>query len=89
MYDQKEIDLTVKYGLLVHVTNERLYQRVNQVLTLEMIHERQLKFTSHCIRMPTGEPINRFVLYEWKIAVNKHFVVSKKKKPPDLSYELE
>ena len=113
-----------------HVTNERLYQRVNQVPIREMIRERQLKFTGHCIRMPTDEPINRFVLYEskvrpslrpgapirtyrqqisshllpgekaleateiWKIAVNKsswnkHFVVSKKKKPPDLSSELE
>ena len=113
-----------------HVTNERLYQQVNQVPVREMIRERQLKFTGHCIRMPTDEPINRFVLYEskvrpslrpgaqtrtyrqqisshllpgekaleateiWKIAVNKsawnkHFVVSKKKKPPDLSSELE
>ena len=113
-----------------HVTNERLYQRVNQVPVREMIRERQLKFTGHCIRMPTDEPINRFVLYEskvrpslrpgaqtrtyrqqisshllpgekaleateiWKIAVNKsawnkHFVVSKKKKPPDRSSELE
>ena len=50
-----------------HVTNERLYQRVNQVPIREMIRERQLKFTDHCIRMPTDEPINRFVLYESKV----------------------
>ena len=113
-----------------HVTNERLYQRVNQVPIREMIRDRPLKFTGHCIRMSADEPINRFVLYEskvrpslrpgaqtrtyrqqisshllpgekaleateiWKIAVNKsawnkHFVVFKKKKPPDLSSELE
>ena len=95
-----------------------------------MIRKRQLTFTGHCIRMPTDEPINCFVLYEskvrpsigpgaqtrayrqrfsshllpgeialeateiWKIAVNKsawkkRFVLSKKKKPPDLSFELE
>ena len=50
-----------------HVTNERLYQRVNQVPIREMIRERQLKFTGHCIRMPTYEPIKRFVLYESKV----------------------
>ena len=49
-----------------HVTNDRLYQRVNQVPICEMIRERQLKFTGQCIRMPTDEPINRFVLYELK-----------------------
>ena len=32
-----------------------------------MIRERQLKFTGHCIPMPTDEPINRFVLYESKV----------------------
>ena len=33
----------------------------------EMMGERQLKFTGHCIRMPTDEPINRFVLNESKV----------------------
>ena len=28
------------------------------------IHERQLKFTGHCIDMPTDEPVNRFVIYK-------------------------
>ena len=32
-----------------------------------MIRERQLKFAGHCNRMPTDEPINRFVLYESKV----------------------
>ena len=36
-----------------NVTNERLYQRVNQVPIREMIRVRQLKFTDHCIRLPT------------------------------------
>ena len=40
-----------------HVTNERLYQRVNQVPIREMIRERQLKFTDHFIRMHTDEPV--------------------------------
>ena len=108
-----------------HVTNERLYLRVYQVPISQMILEHQFKFKGHCFRMPTHEPINRFVFFEskvrpslrpgaqtspyrqhilsylipdekateaekLKIAVNKsgcnkHFVVSKKKKPPDLS----
>ena len=45
-----------------HVTNERLNQGVNQVPISEMILERQLKFTGHCILMPTDEPVNSFVL---------------------------
>ena len=28
------------------------------------IRERQLKFTGNCIRMPTVEPANQFVIYE-------------------------
>ena len=40
--------------------------RVNQVQIREMIREWKLKFTVHCIRMPTDEPINRLVLYESK-----------------------
>ena len=50
-----------------YFTNERVYQRVNQVLIREMIRKRQLKFTDHCIRMPTHEPINLFVLDESKV----------------------
>ena len=50
-----------------HVTNERLYQRVNLKPFREMIRERQLKLTDHCIRMP----INRFVLYESKVIQNE------------------
>ena len=50
-----------------HFTNERLYQRVNQLPIRDMIRERQLKFTRHCIRIITDKPINRFVLYESKV----------------------
>ena len=46
-----------------HVTNQSLYQLTGQV----PLHERQLKFTGHCIRMPTDEPTNRFVIYESRI----------------------
>ena len=42
-------------------TNERLYQRVNQVPIREMLRERGLKLTGNCIRMPTDEPIKRLV----------------------------
>ena len=37
-----------------HVTNERLYQRVNQVPIREIIRERQLKFTDHCKRLKSS-----------------------------------
>ena len=61
--------------------NERLHQRVNRVLIIEMICVRQLEFTDHCFRMPTDEPINRFVIYESKVRssprpkghIEKHF----------------
>ena len=33
----------------------------------EMIGERQLKLTGHCICMPTDEPIDGLVLYESKV----------------------
>ena len=52
-----------------HMTNQSLYQLTGQVPIRETIHirERQLKFTGHCIRMPTDEPANRFVIYESRI----------------------
>ena len=40
-----------------HLTNQSLYQ----VPRRETIHERQLKFTGHYIRMPTDEPANRLM----------------------------
>ena len=61
-----------------HVTNQSMYQPTGQV----PIRERQIKFTGHCILMPTDEGEIR------KMAVNKSewsqlFVVPKNKKPPD------
>ena len=50
-----------------HVTNQSLYQVTGQVPLHETIRERQLKFTGHCIRMPTDEPANRFFIYESRI----------------------
>ena len=49
----------VRKQLRVHVTNKIPYQRVNQVSIPEMIRERQIKFTGHCIHMSTDETINR------------------------------
>ena len=53
-----------------HVTSERLYQRVNQVQIRENIREWQLKFKGNCTRMPTDEPVNRFVIYESKVRLS-------------------
>ena len=50
-----------------HLTNEILFQRLNQVPSREMLSERHLKFTGHCIRMPTDELINMFDFYESKV----------------------
>ena len=46
-----------------HVINESLYHLIAQAL----LHYRQLKFTGHCILMPTNEPTSHFVIYESKI----------------------
>ena len=69
-----------------HVTNENFYQRVNQVPISEMIRERQLNFTGHCIRMHTDEPINRFFLYESK--VNQLFDQERKQGHIDKKFRL-
>ena len=45
-----------------HVTNQSLYQLTGQVPFSETIREGELKFTGHCIRMPTVEPANGFVI---------------------------
>ena len=50
-----------------NVTNQGLYQRTGQVPLGETIRERQIKFTGHCIRIPTNEPANRFDIYESRI----------------------
>ena len=46
-----------------HVTNKSLYKLNRQTPLCEKIRKRQLKFTGHCICMPTDEPDNRFVIY--------------------------
>ena len=46
-----------------HVKNQSLYHLTDQA----PLRERQLKFTGHCICMPTDEPDNRFIIYEFKI----------------------
>ena len=42
----------------------RILRWIDKTPLRETIRERQLKFTVHCIRIPTGEPANRFVIYE-------------------------
>ena len=49
------------------VTNQSLYQPTGKIPLSETIRQRKLKFTGHCIRMPTGKPENRFVIYESRI----------------------
>ena len=49
------------------MTNQSLYKLTEQVPLRKTIRERQLKFTGHCIRMPTYEPANQFVIYESRI----------------------
>ena len=46
-----------------HVTN----QIIGQVKIHQTTRVSQLKFTGHCIRMPTDEPANRYVIYESSI----------------------
>ena len=45
-----------------HVAKRRIYHLICHML----LRERQLKFTGHCIRMPTDERANHFVIYESK-----------------------
>ena len=49
-----------------HVTSQSLYHLTGQA----PLRERQLKFTRHCIRMPTNEAANRFVIYVSKIRLS-------------------
>ena len=52
------------------LTNVELYKRAgNQKPVHEIIRERQLKFTGHCLRLQTEEPANLYMLYEYKINV--------------------
>ena len=50
-----------------HVPNQNMYQLTGQVPLRKTIRERQLKFTSHCIRMTTEKPVNHFFVYESRI----------------------
>ena len=52
------------------LTNVELYKRAgNQRPVHEIIRERQLKFTGHCLRLPAEEPANLYMLYEYKINI--------------------
>jgi hypothetical protein len=57
------------------LTNVELYKRAgNQRPVHEIIRERQLKFTGHCLRLQTEEPANLYMLYEYKINVKPTFL---------------
>jgi hypothetical protein len=49
------------------LTNVELYKRVgHQRPVHEIVRERQLRFTGHCLRLPAEEPANLYMLYEYK-----------------------
>ena len=50
-----------------HMTNMDLYHMADGHPISEMIRERQLQFTGHCLRMPKDELSNIYVLYQSKI----------------------
>jgi hypothetical protein len=46
-----------------HMTNEQLYAQTYSRPIADIIRERQLQFTGHCLRMDTNEPTNIYALY--------------------------
>ena len=56
-----------------HMTNTDLYHMPDEHPLSEMIRERQLQFTGHCLRMPKDELANIYVIYQSKIRQsNRH-----------------
>ena len=53
-----------------HMTNAQLYKEVNARPISDIIRERQLQFTGHCLRMPNDEPANSYALYTSNIKSN-------------------
>ena len=50
------------------LTNVELYKRVGHPRPVhEIVRERQLRFTGHCLRLPAEERANLYMLYEYKI----------------------
>ena len=49
------------------MTNTDLYRMADENPISEMIRERQLQFTGHCLRMLKDEPVNIYVIYESQI----------------------
>ena len=50
-----------------HMTNKK-YEKASARPISATIRERQLQFTGHCLRMPTDEPANMYVLYSSNVA---------------------
>ena len=53
-----------------HVTNQELYRRTGQRPIRDVIKERQLKFTGHCLRMDKEEYTNIYALYKSEVGQN-------------------
>ncbi|CAF0980287.1 unnamed protein product [Brachionus calyciflorus] len=51
----------------MNFTAPDLYKIVKQRPITEELRKRQLKFIGHCLRMPTDEPANIYVLYQSKV----------------------
>ena len=49
------------------MTNDALYQLVEEEPISKTIERRQLQFVGHCIRMDADEPVNKFILYESRV----------------------
>ena len=54
-----------------HMTNADLYKKVSQRPIRDIVRERQLKFTGHCLRMEKDEPANVYVLYKSEVRQNQ------------------
>jgi hypothetical protein len=55
-----------------HITNKKLYQLADNARpTTQVIRERQLQFTGHCLRMNEKEPANIYALYTSSVAKNR------------------
>jgi hypothetical protein len=53
-----------------HVSKQQLYRRTGQRPIREIVRERQLKFTGHCIRMNKEEYTNIYALYKSEVGHN-------------------
>ena len=53
------------------ISNEELYRITKQRPIRDIIRERQLQFTGHCIRMPEDEPARIYIMHQSNIKDTK------------------